>query len=180
MRLVAWLLVFGAVACHRAAPHGAAAPSEVPLPDDEHLTQVGDRVRPIASPLAIPAPGAKLTLINYFATWCGSSQRWMGEADRLQQKYKKRGLIVVGVAHWGEDDPVEADAFARKYGATYPVAFDAGHRIAKTVHPLSWGQSLVAIDPQGIVRLAHVGSSAEAMAAVDTQLDALLPREAIP
>jgi hypothetical protein len=177
MKLLAWSLVFGVLGCTATTPNGAVPPSaEVPLPADGHRTQVGDRVRPIAAPpLAIPAPGAKLTLINYFATWCPSSTRWMAEASRLQTKYRTRGLIVVGVAHWPEDDPVEAEAFARQNGATYAVAFDAGHRIANTVHPLSWGQSLVGIDPKGIVRLAHVGTSPDAMAEVDKQLDALLP-----
>lgn len=181
MRTFAWLLLLGAVGCHHDATPpvrsaSAARPELVPLPGEGHRTEVGDRVRATASPFQIPAPGAKLTLINYFATWCGSSQRWMREADRLEQKYRARGLVVVGVAHWPEDTPAEAEAFARTNGATYPIVFDAGRRIAMTVHPLTWGQSLVGIDPEGVVRIAHVGSYPEAMADVDAQLDALLPR----
>ena len=161
--------------CGGALPKGdASAPAAAPAEPAPHHTTVGDHVKPIAAPFRIPAPGAKLTLVDYFATWCESSKRWIPKVEAIRAKYAAAGLVVVGVGHWSEETPAEVETFARSYGATFPVVLDAQHTITSAIPPLSWGQSIIVVDANGVVRLAHIGTSLEAFEEVDAAIGRLL------
>src|SRR4051812_33089040 len=100
MRTAALLLVL--VACGATKP-GPGQP-EVSSPTSKRLepVKVGDHVTPITGALAIPVKGAKLTMVNYFATWCGSSKVWMPHVEAMRKKHAAAGLAVVGVANYDE------------------------------------------------------------------------------
>src|SRR4051812_14634520 len=98
MRAAALLILL--VACGGTTANGAppGASSSSVEPKRSEPVKVGDRMTPIAGPLAIPAKGAKLTMVNYFATWCGSSKLWMPRVEAMRKKHA--GLAVVAVANY--------------------------------------------------------------------------------
>ena len=120
-----------------------------------HRTAVGDRVKPVLAPFRIPAPGAKMTLVHYFATWCESSKRWMPKVEEMSKKYRAAGLV-------------------RELGATFPIVFDANHEVTEAIPPLSWGQSIIVVDRESVVRVAHLGSFQGAFEEVDAAVGRLL------
>lgn len=171
---VATGLVLGA--CGGGASQSAAVPpaTVAEVKGKPHRTAVGDRVKPVLAPFRIPAPGAKMTLVHYFATWCESSKRWMPKVEEMSKKYRAAGLVVVGVGHYGEETTAGIELFARELGATFPIVFDAKHEVTEAIPPLSWGQSIIVVDRESVVRVAHLGSFQGAFEEVDAAVGRLL------
>jgi thiol-disulfide isomerase/thioredoxin len=63
----------------------------------------------------------KLTLVNFWATWCGPCRREFPELIALQQKYADRGFTVVGVAQEPPDAETAVRAMAKDSGLNYPI-----------------------------------------------------------
>ena len=152
-------------------------PAEPAKPAEVHASRVGDRMpKPVVTPTKIPVPGAKLTLVSYFATWCHASGVWVPHVEDIRKKYESQGLAVIGVAHYGEEKLPDAIEFVHSHGGTYPVVFDAEHHITDAIPPLSWGQSIVVVDRDGVVQLAHIGTHPDAFAEVEAKIAALLAK----
>lgn len=177
MRAAALLVLV--VACARTVPGGAEPSSSSPSPPAPEPTgpvKVGDRMVPIASPLAIPVKGAKLTMVNYFATWCHSSKRWMPHVEAMRTKHAAAGLAVIAVANYDDASQSELEAFVKQSGASIPVSADTDRRILKALPPSGWGQAIIVVDAQGIVRLVHRGTREGVFEEVDAEVGRLLSR----
>ena len=61
-------------------------------------------------------------VINFWASWCGPCQDEAPNMQAIAQQYASRGVRVVGVDY--EDVDVDAQAFVRQYGTTYPSLRD--------------------------------------------------------
>ncbi|MBU3693985.1 MAG: TlpA family protein disulfide reductase [Rhodocyclaceae bacterium] len=72
----------------------------------------------------------KVLVVNFWATWCAPCIEEMPGFVRLQEKYRERGLVFVGVAI---DDPDAVAPFMQKLGVNYPVltAEAAGYELLK-------------------------------------------------
>jgi len=68
----------------------------------------------------------KILLVDYWATWCQPCEREMPGYQRLQEKYRDRGLLVIGIAFDGNmkmgNETVEH--YARRLGIRYPLVLD--------------------------------------------------------
>jgi peroxiredoxin len=88
------------------------APFTLPTPDGGTYS-LGERAR------------GRVTLVNYWATWCPPCRRETTTLVRLYDRYRVRGLEVVGVS-LDTDHPAESVArFAGEFGVTYPLALAA-------------------------------------------------------
>ncbi len=81
---------------------------------------------------------------------------------------------MVGVGHYGEETTAGLELFARELGATFPIVFDAKHEVTEAIPPLSWGQSIIVVDRESVVRVAHLGSFPGAFEEVDAAVGRLL------
>jgi cytochrome c biogenesis protein CcmG/thiol:disulfide interchange protein DsbE len=129
---------------------------------------------PIPGPLAIPVKGAKLTMVNYFATWCESSKKWLPHVEEMRKKHAAAGLAVVGVANNDEAPQAELEDFVNRMGASFPVSADKDHRIFEALQPSGWGQAIIVVDAQGVVRLVHRGTREGVFEHVDAEVARLL------
>jgi cytochrome c biogenesis protein CcmG/thiol:disulfide interchange protein DsbE len=60
--------------------------------------------------------------LNFFASWCQPCKTEVPYISRLAREYAKRNVVVIGI---DELEPAaRAQAFAREYHLTYPIALD--------------------------------------------------------
>ncbi|MCS6899316.1 MAG: TlpA disulfide reductase family protein [Myxococcales bacterium] len=96
----------------------------------------------------------KPVLLDFWATWCGPCQAQAPILNRVAERYRERGLIVLGI-NTG-DRPGLAPLFAAKKGLTYPILFDASHDVADTYDVTSL-PTLVLVSKDGKVRAVRTG-----------------------
>jgi thiol-disulfide isomerase/thioredoxin len=60
----------------------------------------------------------KVVVLNFWATWCAPCREEMPAFERLQAKWKARGVQFVGVS--AEEGPKVLE-FAKRLGVTYPL-----------------------------------------------------------
>ena len=67
--------------------------------------------------------GARVTMINLWATWCSPCIRELPELEELYMEYRDRGVEVVGILLDGTSDSAieSAKTLMIKAGITYPV-----------------------------------------------------------
>jgi peroxiredoxin len=60
----------------------------------------------------------KIMVINFWATWCQPCREEMPELSRLQDQYRDRGVIVLGIS---TDDVEKIREFAKEIKVSYPL-----------------------------------------------------------
>lgn len=100
-------------------------------------------------------PG-KVTLVDFWATWCGPCQKSFPKYQELYVKYKSSGLEIAAVSVDGDDDKSKIPAFAKTYEAKFPVGWDEGHKIADCYHPPNMPSAYI-VDKKGVIRFIHNG-----------------------
>ena len=67
----------------------------------------------------------KVVAVNFWATWCAPCREEVPALVRLQDEYRRRGVVIVGVSI-DEEGPAVVRPFAEEFGINYPVVFDDG------------------------------------------------------
>jgi thiol-disulfide isomerase/thioredoxin len=115
LRAVAAAIALGAwPACQtRSTPTAGAAPLDFTLKDmaGQSVTLSDYAGRPL--------------LINFWATWCGPCRVEIPWLIELQDRYRDRGLVVLGIS--ADDEPADLRPFAADFKMNYPVLVGLGH-----------------------------------------------------
>jgi peroxiredoxin len=139
-------------------------------------------------PLSLAGLRGKVVLLRWFTdTDCPYCSLTAPALNQLYEDYAARGLVVIGVYHHKQPQPLDVAAvrgWARDYGFQFPVAIDRDWR---TLH--RWwldGQRRdftsvsFLVDQHGVIRHVHPGGAlalgSRELAALRAQIDALLPR----
>jgi peroxiredoxin len=96
----------------------------------------------------------RVVMVNFWATWCGPCRQEMPQLNRLFEKYRASGFVLLGVNV--DDDSSKAKEVASKLGVTFPVLLDTDKTVSK-LYDLSTMPSTVIIDRDGKVRYMHRG-----------------------
>lgn len=127
------------------------APVDVgtPVPEYRAVSVNGDSV-------SLDGLRGKPVLLNVWATWCHPCRDEIPELQRLYERYRERGLELVGVSvdAVGHDDAI--GAFARQYGMTYPVWRDPDETVSATFLVVGVPATFL-IDRGGILRWKKTG-----------------------
>ncbi|WP_437957208.1 TlpA disulfide reductase family protein [Sorangium sp. So ce119] len=119
--------------------------------------------------LTVGVPGTRrtrVTVIDFWASWCASCSRTMPALDRLWRDRKADGVAVIGVNV--DDSEAAAEAAAHELGATFPIVADLDQRLTGTYGVAQVPLTFV-VDGAGTVR--WVGRDPEgARRAVDVLL----------
>jgi cytochrome c biogenesis protein CcmG/thiol:disulfide interchange protein DsbE len=77
--------------------------------------------------LSLRSLRGKAVVINFWASWCAPCKAEMPALQRTWERYRSRGLVVVGID--AEDLSTDARRLATKLGVTYPIVRDGTHRV---------------------------------------------------
>jgi len=99
------------------------------------------------------SPG-KVTVVDFWATWCGPCKKSFPKYQELYVKYKASGLEIAAVSV--DDEKGEIAGFAKTTGAKFPVAWDNGKKLADKYKPSNMPTAYV-VDKSGVVRFVHNG-----------------------
>lgn len=109
--------------------------------------------------LLIPSFGtAKVTVLDFWASWCGSCQVTMPSLERLHRDRRRNGLMVVGISV--DETADQALDGAYRFGVTFPVVHDRGQEL-QSAFGVSQVPTTFVLDDVGRVRF--VGSDPESI-----------------
>ena len=116
----------------------------------------------------------QVVLIDFWATWCGPCTIAIPHVQKLYEKYKSQGFVVLGVDVWerGEVEELVRD-FQKDYGLTYDILLDKDGSVAELYEvkgiPSAW-----LLGSDGIITWTHLGFSAGGEVELEKQISAAL------
>lgn len=112
-----------------------------------------------STPLSMNSLRGKVVLIDFWTHTCGNCLNTLPHVEALHQRYKDRGLVVVGV-HTPETaeerDPERVRSAIQRFGINYPVAQDNQYRTWTAWQNQYW-PAVYLVDKQGKVVFKHYG-----------------------
>ena len=162
--------VGGVVGCGRSAPaakDAATAAPEAKLVGTSPPEWKLDRWLN-SPPLTLASLRGSVTLVRWWTAGCPYCSASAPALRSFDREYGARGLRVIGVYHHKEETPFEPSVYeetAKKYGFTFPVAFDPDwHTLGSWMRDrdgravdTGWTSVTFVLDKHGVVRHVHPG-----------------------
>jgi thiol-disulfide isomerase/thioredoxin len=131
--------------------------ASAPLPQIE-AKQAFSVTLPALDGPARPLPQGKVTLVDFWATWCGPCKYSMPRVQKLYTEYQKRGMELYSV---DTDDPgpnrdPSVREFLMQYQLTFPVVLDDG--TATQAFSIASLPTMVLLDKKGQVIWQDIGA----------------------
>jgi peroxiredoxin len=104
-----------ALALSKPSPLGAAKPFRVDTPDNR--------------PLSLSEFKGKVVFLNFWATWCKPCEEEMPSMERLHQRFKDQGLVVLAISEDAGGASVVAP-YLKKHKLSFPVGLDPKSSVA--------------------------------------------------
>jgi peroxiredoxin len=161
-RVKPWLVAI-LFALGTSAAMSAIAPSAL-APDFTLHTLGGTNLR-------LQEQRGRVVMVNFWATWCTPCRQEMPQLNKLYEKYRASGFVLLGVNV--DDDTRRAADVATKLGLKFPVLLDTDKAVSR-IYDLSTMPSTVLIDRDGRVRYVHRGYLVGDEAMYDKQIRDLL------
>jgi len=83
---------------------------------------------PATKELSLASLRGKPVVLDFWATWCGPCQAEMPIVNGISQRYRDKGLVVVGVNT--SDGEGLAAGFGKKRGVSFPLVYDEDNVVA--------------------------------------------------
>ncbi len=113
----------------------------------------------------------KTVYVDFWASWCTPCLRSMPLINELYAKYRERGFEVVAI---NVDDPVDdGREFLLDTPLDYLIAADTESSVLEQYGVIGMPTSYL-IDPQGVVRLVHMGFKDKDIEIIEKELTQVL------
>ncbi len=148
-----------------------AAGSRPPAPDITLPVLVsGPGLPPVGRDASLSDLRGKVVLLNLWASWCGPCKDEAPVLERIWNRYKDRGVVVLGLDI--QDLTSDALAFIGEYGLTYPSLRD-GSDDSKTALEATGVPETYLIDREGRIAL-HLAGPVSSTAQLAGPIDQVL------
>lgn len=142
---------------------------------DASVLQVGSHVNDFHAKLAslgFPSDRTKITVLNFFATWCGPCLTELPHLQQVADRFAyEKDIVFVVVGR--EESQETLDAFASKNGYRLPFVADKEgslyREFAKTIIPRTY-----VIDQTGTIRFEIIGFDQEKISELDAKIIELI------
>jgi thiol-disulfide isomerase/thioredoxin len=135
-------------------------PGVTPLPVEGRLPGLDRATGWLNSaPLGAGELRGKVVLVNFWTYTCINWLRTLASVRAWHEKYRERGLVVVGVhtpEFWFEHDPENVRWATREMRVAYPVALDPDYGVWDDFGNRYWPAVYLA-DAEGRIRYHHFG-----------------------
>lgn len=115
----------------------------------------------------------KVVLLNFWATWCPPCREEIPDLVALQNEYKDKGLVVIGVS-LDQNGPARVKSFVERMKINYPIVM-GDEKTASAYGSIEAIPTTFFIDRDGKVAGQHEGGSD--MAGFESALKPLLKNE---
>lgn len=126
----------------------AAPPFALPVAVGEGAS-AGDRI-------ALDDHRGQVVLLDFWASWCAPCRRSIPILNRVRDRYRDRGVSVIGVNVEPHLDRGSLFTAHRAFGATFPSVQDTPAGELQEAYRVRSLPTLVLIGPDGVIR--HVSS----------------------
>lgn len=143
--------------------------------------KIGEKARDFALPgtsgetISLASQRGRVVLINFWATWCGPCQEELPELDRLQNKFRERGLSILAISV--DNEPENVKAFLKKYDIKLLGLWDRNKKTAEAYAVEAMPSSYL-VDRDGVVRAIYRGYDPKEFKRLETEVETLLAKSA--
>ncbi len=168
-----FVLILGAVwTWLSAVPAGSTSAGEIPAPQ-EGFSAPDFSLRSLdGDTVTLSELRGQPVLINLWTSWCAPCRAEMPAMQRIHEKYRERGFVILAVNATNQDSPNSAAAFVAEHGLTFPILLDVDGSVSEHYHLRSLPTSFF-VNSQGIIKEVVIGGPmSEAL--LQTRVDNLL------
>lgn len=99
----------------------------------------------------------KAVLINLWASWCPPCQYEMPGIQAAYEKYKNKGLVVLGIDFAVQDHLEDVKAFIQEFNLTFPILLDETGDVSVDLYGMRGLPTSYFIDPGGVIQRIQIG-----------------------
>jgi thiol-disulfide isomerase/thioredoxin len=120
----------------------------------------------------LPIRGAKVTVVDFWATWCDPCRDQMPELERLSAALRGQGLQVYAISF--DEDRAAVEEFVARTPVGFSVLWDKGGGTLAERLELSRLPTTMILDREGVVRGVHLGYDHGQASALEREVRRLL------